>query len=114
MKINSKNEAREIKNSACCTAFEYSLQGGTDLGGVRVEICGRYPERGYALNTECEELAYILSGKGRIGSANEEREFFAGDMVLIAAGEKYCWEGDFTAFLVSHPAWYPGQFQIVD
>ncbi|MDD3007099.1 MAG: cupin domain-containing protein [Candidatus Pacebacteria bacterium] len=113
MKIIRKNQAKFFKNSEVCDVFEYD-SGHTDLGGAVVEVRGRYPDSGWVMNSECREMAYILKGKGLISVEGVERDFAAGNLILIEAGEKYFWEGNFSAFLFSVPAWSVGQYKTVD
>lgn len=113
MKIIHRNKCEHFKNSDSCDAFEYGLGDG-EMSGVRVVVRGRYPERGWAANLECKELVYILSGKGKLAVEREERDFGAGDLLLLQRGEKYRWEGDFEAFLCSAPAWHPKQYKLIN
>lgn len=110
MKIVRKKERKVFKNSENCIAFEYELID-KDLSGTVVEVNGRYPAKGLALNSECKELAYIMDGGGRILVEGNEFEFTAGDLILINAGEKYFWNGKFAAFLASNPAWNLEQYK---
>lgn len=104
MKIIRKDESVPFKNSESCEVFEYGLQDGA--GGIAVaEIRGRYPESGYVINDGCKEIAYILSGTGRIGWRRGEAELAPGDAVLIREGEEYFWEGSLSIVLTSFPAW---------
>jgi len=113
MKIIRKNQAKLFRNSKECDAFEYDL-GCTGLGGVVVEVRGRHPEKGRVVNLECEELAYILEGEGKILINEAEQEFMKGDMILIERGDKYFWDGNFSVLLASAPAWNAGQCKMVD
>jgi mannose-6-phosphate isomerase-like protein (cupin superfamily) len=113
MKIIRKNDRNIIKNSDDCDAFEYAL-ADADLSGTIVEVRGRYPASGQAMNSECKQLAYILNGSGEISVEGKIIEFSKGDMILINAGEKYFWDGKFVAMLSSTPAWHFGQYKFVE
>ena len=113
MKIIHKKETKLFKNSDVCDAFEYDL-ARADMGGVVVAVRGRHPDNGRVVNTECNEMAYILEGKGIISIEDVKMVFAAGDVILIEAQEKYFWDGNFSAVLFSVPAWNTGQFKIVD
>ena len=48
------------------------------------KITRRYPMQSYCSNLECEELWYILEGKGTIHKINSEPiEFNKGDIIFI-------------------------------
>jgi hypothetical protein len=110
MKIIHKIDRKIFKNSGSCDAFEYGLDD-KDLSGTVVEIRGRYPESGYAVNLECKEMAYILEGSGTLSASENETEFATGDLLLQ---EKYFWNGNFTAFLSCNPAWSIKQHEIIE
>jgi quercetin dioxygenase-like cupin family protein len=76
-------------------------------------IKGRYPAQNRAVNLHSKELAYVLSGYGKVEVDGTLVTFKAGDTILIFAGEKYYWEGDFTIAVTWTPAWTPQQHRIV-
>jgi mannose-6-phosphate isomerase-like protein (cupin superfamily) len=108
MKIIRNNQKEEHKNSDTCTAYEYPL-GDKDLNVAVIELTGRYPEKGSAVNLECKEVAYVLNGSGKLWVKDEMIELNQGDMVLIEANEKFYWEGVMTLIMPCAPAWYPEQ-----
>lgn len=110
MHIVRKEEAKPFRNSDACTAFEYRTEG-KDINGVVIELHGRYPDSGFALNEECSELAYIVSGSGTVSVGGKEISLSKGDTVHILPGEKFFWEGEMTMFIASAPAWYPEQYK---
>lgn len=113
MKIVRKNETKEFKNGAQCIAIEYPL-GDKDINGAVGKINGRYPETGRAVNRKCKEMAYVISGSGKIVVEGKEYPFTTGDLLLIEPGERYFWEGKFDIFMPCTPAWYPEQHQEVE
>lgn len=113
MRIIHKNESNLFENSADCKVSEYALSD-EEVSGAVVKVRGRYPESGYAMNNACKELAYILEGQGKIDMSGRKEDFVVGDMMLIDRGEKYFWEGDFSALLCSVPAWKADQYEITD
>lgn len=113
MNIIRKSEREKYVNPTS-VVYEYPL-GDKDINGAIAEINGRYPERGYAVNNECKELAYVVSGNGKIVVEGKEILLAQGDVVSIKAGEKYYWSGNMELFLACTPAWYPEQHKnIVD
>ncbi len=113
MKIIHKAQTKEFKNSEKCVAIEYPMQD-KDINGAVIKLNGRYPEKGRVVNTVCKELAYVISGSGKVVIENQEIKFNQGDLILIEPGEKYYWEGHFEIFMPCVPAWYPGQHQGVE
>lgn len=113
MKTVRKNQVVRFDNSDTCVAKEYPL-GDADMNGAVIELSGRYPERGSAVNTICKELAYVISGSGRLVVEGIEQTMDEGDLVLIEAGEKYYWEGTMTMFVSCTPAWTPEQHKILE
>jgi mannose-6-phosphate isomerase-like protein (cupin superfamily) len=113
MKISFKYQAVEKKNSAACSVTEYALNNAM-LDAAIATIAGRYPDECRVVNQQCDELAYIFEGEGKIVINQEEHQLSAGDVVLIEAGEKYFWEGNMKLFLSCRPAWNKEQHKIVD
>lgn len=113
MKIIHKNQTKIFKNSEACTAIEYSL-GDKDINGAVIELNGRYPDKGRAVNLECKEMAYVIKGSGRLVVEGKETKFKEGDLVLINPGEKFFWEGNMEIFMPCTPAWYPQQHKEVE
>ena len=113
MKIIKENKALQGKNSDKCKTLEYSF-GDKDIDlGVAI-ITGRYPEEGYAMNTKCKELVYIIEGSGNIHFENEECSFSKGDSVLIDINEKYYWNSEYCKVTMTcTPSWTPEQHKLV-
>ena len=113
MKIVRQSERKEYQNSKTCKAFEYPL-GDSDINGALIEIVGRYPEKGWAVNTKCKEMAYIIKGCGQLFLFDRDFSLDSGDLILIEPGEKYYFEGTITMFVPRTPAWYPEQHKLVE
>ncbi len=113
MKFISKSEAKIFKNSEVCTAIEYPLED-KDIDGAVIELKGRYPARGRAVNLECKEMAYIIEGSGKLVVEEKEIKLNKEDLVLIEAGEKFFWDGNMKIFMPCAPAWFPEQHKEVE
>src|SRR4030042_3009590 len=113
MKVVERSQTKEFKNSEVCTAIEYPL-GDKDINGAVIELNGRYPDSGRAVNAKCKEMAYVINGSGRVVVEDEEIQLNQGDLILIDAGERYFWEGNMTLFMPCTPAWYPEQHKQVE
>lgn len=113
MKISRKHQAQVFKNSDACTVTAHMLEDDM-LDMAIATISGRYPEVNRVVNQQCQEMAYVFDGEGKIVVDEEEHRLSAGDVILIEAGEKYYWEGHMKLFISCRPAWHPEQHQLVD
>ncbi|HEY0948227.1 MAG TPA: cupin domain-containing protein [Candidatus Paceibacterota bacterium] len=111
MKIIRKNEAGRFENAGTCTAFEYET-GGSDINVARIEIRGRYPVEGNAINKAVRELVYVTEGSGVVSVNGIESKLSQGDVVTIEKGEAVFWEGELTLVIACTPAWTPEQYVI--
>ena len=69
------------------------------------KITRRYPMQSYCSNLECEELWYILEGKGTIHKINSEPiEFNKGYIILINKKDIYYLDVNFKLAIVCSPA----------
>jgi mannose-6-phosphate isomerase-like protein (cupin superfamily) len=112
MKFVKKAQAKQFENSPSCFAYEYPLQD-EDINGAVIELSGRYPERGLAVNEASKELVYVVKGQGILSVNDEQLDLSEGDMVLILPGEKYFFEGELKMLMPCSPAWRPEQHKII-
>ncbi|MDO4199954.1 MAG: hypothetical protein Q4D57_04300 [Clostridia bacterium] len=114
MEIIKKTNAIRINNSGVCELSEYSFENkNMDLGIAT--LTGRYPDKGYCVNSACMELIYVLEGDGNLCFADKSVDFSAGDSLLIDKGEKYYWETDYCKVaMVCTPAWNVEQYKLVE
>lgn len=113
MKIIHKNETKIFKNSEVCTAVEYPM-GDKDINGAVIELSGRYSDKGRTMNEKCKEMAYVMSGSGKIVIEDSEIQLNEGDLVLIEPGERFFWEGIMILFIPCTPAWSLEQHKQVE
>ncbi|HHF0524074.1 TPA: cupin domain-containing protein [Legionella anisa] len=113
MKISLKHQTTEHSNAASCHVTEYPLNDPM-IDCAIAKISGRYPEVRRVVNLECNELAYVFQGEGKVVVNHTEHKLSTGDAVLIEAGEKYYWEGNLQLFISCRPAWSKEQHQLVD
>lgn len=106
MKIVNEESAEKYKIFDNSSVLDYSgCLNGKNLDFCINSINGRYPEKGYCANLECEELCYVLDGNGVICKRDDRIEFKKGDVVFINKKEVYYWEGTFKLAIVCSPAW---------
>jgi mannose-6-phosphate isomerase-like protein (cupin superfamily) len=113
MYLVHSQDAIACKQETSCIVQEYRI-ADEDMNGAFVSIQGRYPSSGYALNLICKEMAYIISGSGRVVVEEKEYPLSQGDVVLLLPGEKYFWDGDMKIFMPCTPAWTPDQYRCLD
>lgn len=113
MKHATFTQTTKFANSDQCIAYEYPVKD-PDINAAIVEVNGRYPDAGYAINQKCKEVAYIIKGQGKLVIKNKSPlQLNTQDVVFILPGEAYYWEGNLTMFIPCTPAWYPEQHQII-
>ena len=61
MKIVRLENTEQFKNSNLCIATEYNF-GDKDIDIATAEINGKYPAKGYCVNTEVKEMIFVISG----------------------------------------------------
>jgi mannose-6-phosphate isomerase-like protein (cupin superfamily) len=108
MKILKQSTAHIKHNNSACMILEYPFDD-KDINMAIAKLTGRYPETGWALNEQCKEVGYIISGNGTITFKEETIKLSEGDIIIVDANEKYFWDGTMTIVLASTPAWYPEQ-----
>lgn len=113
MKIAYKKQMIERKNSENCVVTEYPMID-SDIDFAIVKIIGRYPEKRRVVNITCKEVVYVHEGKGTVEVNGEGYALSAGDLILIEAGEKFCWEGSMTLHISCHPPFNVDQHQYID
>lgn len=113
MEFIKNKDAPKFKNSPGCIATEYDFKDENDFNIAGIELDGRYPEKGYALNTVSKELIYVKNGNGVFASNDQRMSLEAGDAALIQPNEKYYIEGALELIISSAPAWHPEQHQNV-
>ncbi|MES2994936.1 MAG: cupin domain-containing protein [Patescibacteria group bacterium] len=110
MRKVSVGEAEEFKSGTVMTACEYGL-GDETINTAKIEVHGRYPETGWAMNEESKQLCYILEGAGSLFVEGEEYTIAPEDTFLIQPGERFYWEANIGMLVTCTPAWTPEQYK---
>ena len=116
MKIVTEKQAKKFKYANTSSVLDYSM----DLNEKNLDFCintitGRYPEKGYCSNLECEEICYILNGSGEIHKKDDKTiQFSKGDIIFINKKDIYYWNGNFEIAIVCTPAWSKEQCKLID
>lgn len=103
-----------FENSPVCKGIGYAAEGAS-MDIAKIELTGRYPERGWVMNEISYEMAYVLSGSGEFIRENEETlQVGEGDVVSIEAGKKYAWCGMMTIIVPCNPPFDPTQHKLLE
>ncbi|MBI4065188.1 hypothetical protein HY409_02370 [Candidatus Gottesmanbacteria bacterium] len=111
MRIVKKSETNKIIPSAGTTIHEYSIDEPS-LSGAAIEVNGRYPEYGFAVNEVSKELAFVISGSGYVITTKSKHALEVGDLLFLDKGEQFAWQGNVTIFTVTTPKFDPKQHVI--
>lgn len=81
----------------------------------KIVLDDRYPESGYALNTESEMIVYIIDGSTELTQGSTTALHTQNDIVLVKSNVAYFWQpkGEVILLIVSTPPWTPEQQKIV-
>lgn len=112
MQIVKQKKTKRVDASSTTTVEEYRMRESS-LSGSTAIIYGRYPEKGFAVNTKCYELALVISGNGIAGTKRKKTAIELGDCILIRPNEKFYWDGHMAIFLTCSPKFTPRQHKIV-
>ena len=114
MKIIKNSEGVKGANSDKCKTIEYSF-GDKDIDLGLAIITGRYPEKGFCVNTISKESIYVLEGSGKLYFEDKSIEFSRGDSILIDKNEKYYWKAEYCKVsMTCTPAWCQEQHKLID
>lgn len=109
-----KKQSRKIENSKDCTVWEYAYPSKL-FNFATALINGRYPDKARVTNTECEEIYYVISGKGIVHSEKGDFKIKKGDLYFFEKAEKYWIEGKkLFLVLVNAPPWFAEQHKNID
>ena len=95
---------------------EFNFQDNDFINDAEINIQGRYPLEGYAVNDISTALISVESGAGDIAiKGTEPRELAEGDRVIIKPGEPYAFTaiGTLAIRYIAVPAWLPSQSRII-
>ena len=114
MKIVKEKDAEKFEYANTSAVLEYGIAlNEKSMDFCTNKISGRYPTEGYCSNLECDELCYILEGKGTINKRESSPiNFEKGDIIFINKKDIYYWNGDFKLAIVCTPAWSKEQCKL--
>lgn len=110
MNIIPSSKTNKIQATPTTTIWEFVMKEKA-ISGAITQINGRYPEKGFAVNEACKEIAFVISGSGSIATPAQTRPIGVGDLIFIDKGESFAWEtnGSLTLFMSTTPKFNPKQ-----
>ncbi|VVB60637.1 Uncharacterised protein [uncultured archaeon] len=86
-----------------------------DIGFAVQELNGRVPDSGWMRNKICNELCFVIKGKGIVFVESEKYEINEGDVFIISPGKKsYIVANGLKILAVTSPNWYAEQCESVE
>jgi hypothetical protein len=107
-----KLEGSHFQNSPRCEGVAYSDESAS-VDMAIIDISGRYPEHGWAVNEIVHEMVYVSRGMGRLAVKGMETiSLNEGDVVSIASGKRFAWDGEMTLVMVCNPPFTSSQYKM--
>jgi len=105
-----KEQSRKKINSNSCIVWEYDFPN-KNLWFAVWKINWRFPEKWKNLNSECDEIYYILSWTWILHYDNSDYELNEWDAFFLERGKSYWLEGkDLLLALPTQPSFFPEQY----
>jgi tRNA1(Val) A37 N6-methylase TrmN6 len=109
-----KLEGGQFKNSETCSGLSYR-DDETNVDISKIDISGRYPESGWAVNEVAHEMVYVARGTGSLARKDQQAiALTEGDVVSVAPGKRFAWDGDMTIIMACNPPFNPNQYNLED
>lgn len=112
MQIVKQKKTVWVDASPTTSVEEYRMHE-PKISGATAVISGRYPEKGFAVNTKAHELVLVLSGNGFVGTRRRRIPIELGDCILLQPKEKYYWDGHMAIFIACAPSWKSREHKII-
>ena len=104
----SQASAEAFKGDAVMS-YEYDFPEAK-MNLARIQIDGRYPSDGFAVNREVDSIVHVVSGEGIAGTQDGTTiQLRQNDQLYLAAGDTYFFEGNFEILYCATPKWTPEQ-----
>lgn len=108
-----KLDGEQFQNSPNCKGTAYTIPGmGHDIASIN--ISGRYPASGWAVNHEVHETVYVMKGLGELAFRDgDTMQLGTGDVVMVLPEVPFAWSGTMELVMVCEPAFTPRQHEII-
>lgn len=105
-----KPKALPFKNSDTCEGVSLA-DSNAPVDMAIINISGRYPQSGWAVNHKTHEMVFIQEGSGSLQlKMAEDVQLNRGDVVSVKAGERFAWNGNMTLLMACSPPFDPSQY----
>lgn len=115
MKLTSKTYlSRKIADYGAAKVREYYTDLKAAFSLALVEYDGRFPNKGYIINHQCNETYLIIKGKFEIRIKGKRTYKLRGfDSLLVPKGSIYSIKGKGKLIAINDPPWREKQFEEV-
>jgi mannose-6-phosphate isomerase-like protein (cupin superfamily) len=110
-----KKQSKPLSSSHSpeCRVQEFDI-GSKNMSLAVANIHGRYPEKGSACNTACEQIYHVVSGSATLHLEKGDFEIKKGDTHFFNKKEAYWLEAkDLEVVITNTPAWIREQYKIL-
>lgn len=105
-----KLDGQSFQNSDTCQGMAYVADAPLDIAQINID--GRYPESGWAVNHECHEMVRVSRGIGEVTINSMTTELSEGDVVYIPPNTAFAWSGEMVITMACSPPFYPEQYEL--
>lgn len=101
-----------FKNSPTCEGAAY-VDSEALIDMSKIDITGRYPESGWAVNEVTHEMVFVARGIGSLAIKGQQVTHLSeGTVVSVAPGKRFAWEGDMTLIMSCNPPFSSDQYKV--
>jgi mannose-6-phosphate isomerase-like protein (cupin superfamily) len=109
-----KLEGEKFSNGATCEGVVFADES-LPLDMASIDINGRYPEKGWAINHSVHEIVKVVSGVGSLAIKGAEPiQLITGNVVSVAPQTHFAWSGEMNLLMVCSPPFNPEQYKVED
>mgnify|MGYP001607984401 CR=1 FL=1 len=115
--IIKKNQRKKEKISGKGIIYDYPVKSkkmGFSVQELDERTPGRIPERGEYKNKICNEICYVISGKGSVFINNKKINISEGDIYFVKPNQKsFLIAKKIKILTITKPDWYKEQCEVV-
>ncbi len=109
----SKKQAQKFKIPGGTSGYLYPNHPKGEQSIALVSAKGRYPDRGWSINSKCTETIFVLSGNLKINVDGKIFYLKRDDLIMILPGQKYKIRGKAKTLDLITPFWEKEQNKII-
>ena len=112
--IIKKSQRKKEKISRKGIVYDYPVKS-KKIGFSVQELNGRIPERGKYRNKICNEMCYVIKGKGVVFINNKKINVSEEDIYFIKPNQKsFLIANKMNVLTITQPDWYKKQCEVVE